>query len=347
MVLSAEPTATVTMDLSTDSALATLDLTQIVFDDTNWDTARTVTLTGVDDNIASGNRSVTVTVSATSSDEDSFDGLASEDVTATLTDDDVAGVTVDLGNGLTTDEAGTRDTFSVVLDSEPTADVTVTLSSDPTVSLDKTVLTFTPTDWDTAQVVGVTGQDDDAAAGSTNFQITLDPSSDSDATYDAVSSTQVSGTRADNDVAGFTVDLEGSTVLLEGGNGATLTVTLDSEPTTEVSIAPSSTPSGQVEITPTNLTFDASTWDAPQSFTVRAMDDGERDGGVSVTVTLTPTSLDNAYAALDPHTTVFTMAGGGCGCATGHRAGGWVGMLALLGILIRRQSDGLRGRTSL
>ena len=41
-------------------------------------------------------------------------------VTVTITDDDTAGLTVDISDGVTTSETGTTDTFSVVLDSQPT-----------------------------------------------------------------------------------------------------------------------------------------------------------------------------------------------------------------------------------
>ena len=54
-------------------------------------------------------------------------------------------------------------TYTVVLDSEPTGAVTVTIRghAGTDLSLDKTVLTFTADDWDTPQTVKVT------AAGAT------------------------------------------------------------------------------------------------------------------------------------------------------------------------------------
>ena len=48
------------------------------------------------------------------------------DVPVTNTDDDAAGITVTPTSGLTTTEAGGTATFTVVLDAQPTADVTVT-----------------------------------------------------------------------------------------------------------------------------------------------------------------------------------------------------------------------------
>ena len=52
-------------------------------------------------------------------------------------------------------EEGASDTYTVVLDTEPAGDVTVAIGgvADTDVSLDKTVLTFSDQDWDTAQTV--------------------------------------------------------------------------------------------------------------------------------------------------------------------------------------------------
>ena len=47
------------------------------------------------------------------------------DVTVTNTDNDTAGITVTPTTGLTTTEAGGTATFTVVLNTQPTADVTI------------------------------------------------------------------------------------------------------------------------------------------------------------------------------------------------------------------------------
>ena len=85
--------------------------------------------------------------------------------TVTITDDDAAGVTVS-ESALSIDE-GASDSYTVVLDTEPTASVTVAVAghSGTDISLDKTSLTFTASTWDTAQTVTVSAaQDDDAAS---------------------------------------------------------------------------------------------------------------------------------------------------------------------------------------
>ena len=84
--------------------------------------------------------------------------------TITIEDDDTRGVTVsDTDLGVDEDDSAT---YMVELTSEPTGNVTVTPSLATGSSSDVTVsgpLTFTPSNWDTAQTVTVSAaQDSDA-----------------------------------------------------------------------------------------------------------------------------------------------------------------------------------------
>ena len=92
-------------------------------------------------------------------------GLEVVPTAVTIADDDARGVTVSAAT-LTVPEEGSN-TYTVVLRSAPTADVTVTPSlstgSSPEVSVSPATLTFTPGNWATAQTVTVEAdQDDDA-----------------------------------------------------------------------------------------------------------------------------------------------------------------------------------------
>ena len=119
----------------------------------------TVMIAGVDNDIDAADRTVQVK-------GDAVNGLGvtdPSDVELTLEDDDARGVTVS-ATALDVDE-GDAATYTVVLTSQPTADVTVTPSrasgdADVTVS---GALTFTPLNWATARTVTVgAGQDSDA-----------------------------------------------------------------------------------------------------------------------------------------------------------------------------------------
>ena len=93
-----------------------------------------MTVTGVDDNLIDGNQNTTITLSIDDANsDDNFDPLANQTVTATTTDDDVAGfTTVESGGSTSVAESGTTDTFTVVLDAEPDSNVVILVSSGDT-----------------------------------------------------------------------------------------------------------------------------------------------------------------------------------------------------------------------
>ena len=78
-----------------------------------------------------------------------YNGLNAADVAVTNTDNDTAGITVSRDQRPTRREAGGTATFTVVLTSQPTADVTIGISSsDPTEGTVSTgSLTFTAANW--------------------------------------------------------------------------------------------------------------------------------------------------------------------------------------------------------
>ena len=77
-------------------------------------------------------------------------------VTLTITDDDDAGVTV--SDTALSVAAGSTATYTVVLDSKPGADVTVTPTSGTTDNATvSSGVTFTPDNWKTPRDITVTG----------------------------------------------------------------------------------------------------------------------------------------------------------------------------------------------
>src|SRR2546429_2332826 len=95
------------------------------------------------------------------------------DVAVTNTDDDTAGIAVSPTSGLTTTEGGGTATFTMALTSQPTANVTIGLSSSDLTegTVAPASLTFTPGNWNTTQTVTVTGTDDFAADGNEAYAI--------------------------------------------------------------------------------------------------------------------------------------------------------------------------------
>ncbi len=115
------------------------------------------------------------------------------------------GVTITLPTGtLATEEGGATATFQVSLTTEPTSDVTVTLTiSDGQTTVDQPTLTFTPsggaTPWNVLQTVTVTAVDDMDSEGPHTGLINFTTSS-TDASYNALTVPAATVSIADNDV---------------------------------------------------------------------------------------------------------------------------------------------------
>ena len=79
------------------------------------------------------------------------------------------------GGNSVVSESGQTDTFTVALDIAPEADVVLTLTSDDTaeVTISRSTLTFTPSNWDQPQQVTVSGVDDSAVDGDQVVTVTV------------------------------------------------------------------------------------------------------------------------------------------------------------------------------
>ncbi len=143
-----------------------------------------------------------------------------------------AGITVAPATlGALTEAAGAAHSasFTVVLNAQPSVDVTLTLAHGDDVSLDQTTLTFTSVNWNSAQTVTVTAVDDSIdEVASEDFSIALSASGGG---YDSATA-QVTGSVTDDDTATFTATLDKTTLAEADAGGAagvaTLTVTITS-----------------------------------------------------------------------------------------------------------------------
>ncbi|MHA7863661.1 T9SS type B sorting domain-containing protein [Flagellimonas marinaquae] len=284
VVLDAQPATDVVLDIASDNvAEGTVSPITLTFNSGNWDTPQEVTVTGVDDAVIDGNQSfdVNITVNDGASDDD-FDGL-SVTVPVTNNDNDSASFTIVESDGATnTSEDGATDTFSVVLDVQPTSNVVFDIVSGDTgeATVSPSLLTFTPANWDTPQVIIVTGEDDFIIDGAQTFNINITVNNGaSDNAFDNLADT-VSVTNSDDDVAGFTiVESDGDTSTSEDGSTDTFTVVLNRR--TLISNVVFNITSNDVTegtVSPSTLTFTTANWDTPQTVTVTGVDDAIVDG---------------------------------------------------------------------
>lgn len=303
VVLGAEPTGTVTIDLgSSDPDEGTLDTDSLVFTPDDWDVPQIVTVTGVDDDDGDGPTSYTIVTTATS-DDPAYDGLPVDDVAVVNLDDELVlpAILVSPTSGLQTTEGGGTATFSVFLGAQPAASVGLSLTVGETSegSLDQTTLIFSTTNWSTPQTVTVTGLDDGIDDGDVTYVISATVVS-TDATYAALEAPEVSVTNEDDDEVGITVSATTILETTEYGGAVSFTVVLDCQPAATVTIPLSSSDESEGTVSAVNLSFGTTDWNVPQTVTVKGVNDTDDDDDVPYTVLIGPAaSSDPAYHELD------------------------------------------------
>jgi hypothetical protein len=301
--LTSQPTATVTIGLSTTSDECSFppsaSLTSL-----NWATGVTVTVAAVDDLITDGPQPCLIVTAPTSSADPTYDNsFDPADVNVTVDDNEVPGFTVSPTSGLTTTEAGGTAAFSVVLNTQPSSGVTVTLASaDASEGLaGPASLTFTTLNWNSPQTVTVTGQNDDVDDGNIAYIVVLSPATSSDPDYNGLNPADVSLTNLDDDIAGFLVSaISGNTS--ENGITATFTIRLTSQPLATVTLALTSSDLTEGTVSPTSLTFTPVDWNIPHTVTMTGVDDALTDGAVAYTIQTGPAaSADGLYNGINPN----------------------------------------------
>ena len=104
--------------------------------------------------------------------------------------------------GLVTSEGGGSDVFRITLTTQPTADVTIAISSSDTTegTVSTPSVTFTPANWNVTQTVTITGVNDAVIDGDIAFTIVLAAAVSSDPNYHGRNPADVSVANLDDDV---------------------------------------------------------------------------------------------------------------------------------------------------
>ena len=274
IVLSSQPAGVVTVSIGgiaqTDLSLSAIPLT---FTTSNWNTARTVTVTADQDDDAVDD-TATLTHTVSSPDDDDYDGLSAGGVSVTVTDDDSVGVTIS-DTSLDMEE-GDSAAYTVVLTSEPAGDVTVAIEgiTDTDLLLDNASLIFTAQNWSIPQTVTLTAEHDNDAVDEPQVTITHSVSSTDDPTYDGLNVGSIVVTVTDDDDVGVTVTPTELTI--DEGASSTYTVVLDTQPTADVTVTIIE-PGFQFAVKPASLTFTTQDWSTPQTVGVNAKHDPSTD----------------------------------------------------------------------
>ena len=293
--LATEPTGEVTVTISghasTDVSLSgpTLDNTTLTFTVGNWSMAQTVTVSAAE-NTATGK--VTLTHAVAGAD---YASVTAEPVVVSVVA--VAGQhpTIQVGvssstQTLTVPEGGSNS-YTLVLSSRPTGDVAVgvTLPAGTDLSLSGTTLTFTTNDWDTAQTVTVTAEEDDD--GVTDAVATL-MHTISGGGYGSTTIPDVEVSITENDTANIVLSEPGLTLTEGDAVGSSYTVKLATKPSGTVSVSITGHADTDLSLDKTTLTFIVNDWATPQTVTVEA---GQDDDTVNDAATLTHTASGGDY----------------------------------------------------
>ncbi len=303
VALAGPPVSNVVVNVSSDRVdEATVSPVTLTFTSSNWNVPQTVTVTGVNDSVIDGSQDVIITVSVDESlSSDEYDFVADALLDVVVEDNDVltpAFTIVESSGSTSVSETGTTDTFTVVLEAQPAADVVLNVNSsdagEATASL--ATLTFTSSDWNIPQTVTVTGADDAVVDGAQSVTITVsvDVASSSNE-YDSLADQTVSVSVADNDVPvsyGMTlVESSGTTSVSEIGTSDDFTVVLTGAPASDVVVTVVSADPAQVAVGSSLLTFTSSNWNVPQTVTVTGVDNSVVDGTRGVLITVAVDSL--------------------------------------------------------
>lgn len=276
--LGAMPGATTTVTIaSNDIGAASVSPATLMFTTANWNVDQTVTVTGVQDPDGA-NEAVMIGASSP--------GIPTTTILANVTDDDTQAVLVS-APAVTVSEGGSTN-VNVTLAFQPTSNLVVTVASAiPAVAgVGPGTLTFTPSNYATAQVITIAGTEDpDAVMSSTSISLTAPG-----ATAAAIGVSVI-----DNDTLG--IDLAPPMLTFGEGGSGNLQVRLTAQPptTTTVNIASSDTTAASV--TPSVLSFTTSNWNIFQNVQVAGVDDADT-ANENVTITVSSTGLTPRTAAV-------------------------------------------------
>ncbi|MBF2760280.1 MAG: hypothetical protein ISN28_08405 [Ectothiorhodospiraceae bacterium AqS1] len=265
----------------------TVSPASVSFTTSNWNTPKTVTVSAADDDDGV-NDTAAVSLSASGADY----GSITAGVTIDVTDKDTPGLTID-PTSLDVDE-GEDGSFNVNLTTEPSGSVTVDLtkSGSDDVSLSPTSLSFTASNWESAQTVTVSAAaDDDGADDSASISLAA-----SGADYGNVSG-NVQVDVDDDDTRGLSVSAD-KLGLTEGGD-KDLTFSLETQPSGgNVTVAITKSGSGDVSLSSSSVIFTASNWNTPQTVKVSAAEDND---GVddNATISLSASGADYGSITVD------------------------------------------------
>ena len=246
IVLSQAPTDNVVVAINCDAQVAT-NITSATFTPANWNIAQTITIRAIDDHVVEPilhYSTITHTVTTTDA---AFQGLTIAQVVASITDNDSPHMLLTQSGGTTvvtesTTTGSNTDTYTLVLDNAPTADVIVTITPDAQVTANGNStafpITFTSSNWTVPQTITVAGVADGIAETITHIGNISHSITSADPFYNNLSAPNLPITVWDKDSPGLDISPVGGTdtVITEGGANDSILIKLNTQPAAGTSV---------------------------------------------------------------------------------------------------------------
>ena len=299
--LKSQPLADVILNISSEhDDKLTISSKQLIFNSSNWNINQSVTFTAIDDNTASGDLSFNIKIKPSSTDA-LYNNIPENIIPITIKDDDLAGIIYDSTSVNLNEGQSITRTFR--LKSQPTSNVTLNIDSNNSsrLSISKSSLTFTASNWSIDQSVTFTAIDNSVDDGDVTVSVTI-KSTSADTNYNNLSSGFTIAVK-DNDTSGIITDTTSATI--NEGQYITRSFKLKSQPTSNVILNISSNDTNsRLSISKSSLVFTESNWNIEQSVVFTAIDNNIKDADVDVLVTIKSSSTDLSYNNL---TSVFMI----------------------------------------
>jgi large repetitive protein len=304
VALRSKPTESVRINLSTSNAAeGTVFPPYLTFTAANFASPQKVTVTGVDDMARDGNQRYSILTAAAMTNDDGYRNLDAPNVSVVNIDDDSPGVIVVRTGDLTTTESGGAATFALQLTMPPKLGVAISVSSTNAAEgeVSPGIVNFSPANWNSPQMVTVTGKDDSFADGAQPYRVLIAPTSSGDLDYQGVDAEDIPVTNLDDETASVIVLADAPLTTTEAGGAATFSIVLGSQPMGLVTVLLTTSRPGEGSVTPNSMIFTSANWRAPQIATVTGVDDMLVDGHQPFFVVVSRTSsLDFGYNNLKP-----------------------------------------------
>ncbi len=235
-----------------------------------WDQYQTVTISAVHDNDTDHE---SVTIRATGNPFSSAEEYRSKtaSVAVTITDDDKPSGTIQVTPaGTLPVNEGSSANLSVSLSTAPNADVTVSLAkTNSDITLDKTSLTFTTSNWNRTQTITVNAaQDADTTNDSGTITLTASGGINAPQVTKAVSVTDTTSPPGTIQVT------PSDTLSVNEGGSANLSVSLSTAPSADVTVSLAKT-NDDIRLDKTSLTFTTANFGDAQTVSVSAVEDDD------------------------------------------------------------------------